>query len=207
MKSLADFASTLKEELEKAKNMGTRKAHAAVYNFVDGLITDSPVREPGRWFKGATSYPTAPPGHFKNNWQVGINEQPNDDIAGGDVSGSLAKDRAAGILTRATVTHKGKKVIHVRNNAKSMKVKKGKRKTNDFEGFGESLSQLPSYAMAIEEGVGMNRDTWTYQLDDKGRANQPGALLARAKLNWVHDIEEVNFGARHAPGVFGEAPE
>lgn len=184
------FAAALKKEVTKAETIGTKIAHKAVYYLASNVIHDSPIRQPQRWRK---KFPDAPPGHYKNNWQIGINVRPETDIPAADPTGEDAKNRAFKELFSNMAL--GKKTIYLINNAKPIKIKKNGKDVRllDIEDEGTVLSQMDSYAMAIEEGVGMDRDTWAYQLDDKG-ITPPGAVLGRATLNWWHHIQEAQFG-------------
>ena len=189
MGAFADaFAEQLKSAVNKAELAGTRVAHKAVYYFLADAVENSPVRMPERWHK---KYPSAAPGHYKNNWQVGINIEPENDIPGSDSSGEAAISRAEEkLLTNITV---GKKTIHLVNNAKSIPAGGNTRST--FDNDGATLSQLESYAQAIEDGVGIERSTWAYELSDRG-ITAPGAVLGRAKVNWGLHVQKAKLGMK-----------
>jgi hypothetical protein len=154
------------------------------------VIENSPVQMPERWYK---NYKKGPAGHYKNNWQIGINIEPENDIPGGDITGTQAESRALNALFSNMKL--GKKTIHLVNNAKSISVKKNgpSMRTIDIEDEGTVLSQLESYALAIEDGIGFGRDTWAYQLADAG-VIRPGAVLGRAKGNWGTHLQNAKEG-------------
>lgn len=182
------FEQAIRKEVTKAETIGTKIAHTAVFHLASDAIHNSPIRLPDRWHK---KYPDAPAGHYKNNWQIGINTRPEYDIGGADATGEEAKNRAHGVLF--SNMRNGAKTIYLANNAKSISQKKQGSYVPDVESEGDSLSELESYAMAIEDGVGVDRDTWSYQLDDRG-ITAPGAVLGRATLNWWHHIQEAKYG-------------
>lgn len=187
MGAFADaFAEQLKSAVTKAETKATRIAHTAVYFLARDVIENSPVQMPERWYK---NYKKGPAGHYKNNWQIGINIEPENDIPGGDITGTQAESRAYEVLFLNIKL--GKKTIHLVNNAKSISVKKNgpSMRIMDIEDEGTVLSQLESYALAIEDGIGFGRDTWAYQLADAGII-RPGAVLGRTKLNWWYHVQE-----------------
>ena len=181
MGAFADaFAKELNKQVIKAETKATRIAHSAAFFLAKDVIENSPVQMPERWFK---NYKKGPAGHYKNNWQIGINEEPENDIPEGDITGTQAQTRAYKALFLNMKL--GKKTIYLVNNAKSISIKKNgpSMRTLDIEDEGTILSQLESYALAIEDGVGLGRSTWTYQLSDAG-VESPGAVLGRARGNW-----------------------
>jgi hypothetical protein len=191
MGAFADaFAEQLKSAVTKAETKGTHIAHTAVYFLARDVIENSPVQMPDRWYK---NYKKGPAGHYKNNWQIGINIEPENDIPGGDITGTQAESRALNALFSNMKL--GKKTIHLVNNAKSISVKKNgpSMRTMDIEDEGTVLSQLESYALAIEDGIGFGRDTWAYQLADAG-VIRPGAVLGRAKGNWGTHLQNAKEG-------------
>jgi hypothetical protein len=187
MGAFADaFAKELNKQVEKAELKATKITHTAVYFLVRDVVENSPVQMPERWFK---DYKKGPAGHYKNNWQIGINAEPENDIPEGDITGQDAENRAYHSLFSNIKL--GKKTIYLVNNAKSISVKKNgpSMRTMDIEDEGTVLSELESYALAIEDGIGFGRSTWTYQLQDRGIA-RPGAVLGRTKLNWWYHVQE-----------------
>lgn len=58
------------------------------------LVDYSPVGDPERWAPPYNYWPKGyEPGHFKNNWQVGIGERPTGIIQGSDPTGQGSIDR------------------------------------------------------------------------------------------------------------------
>lgn len=56
------------------------------------LVIRSPVANPLLWHPPRSRYAHAP-GHFKNNWQVGIDTVPTGEIAGSDPTGAASLER------------------------------------------------------------------------------------------------------------------
>lgn len=83
-------------DILKFKEMSKTKIHAAVRESLlevgRRLVDYSPVGDPATWKE--PYWPAGyEPGHFINNWQVGIGERPTGIIEGSDPSGADSLDR------------------------------------------------------------------------------------------------------------------
>ena len=87
----------------------------AIRSIVVGVLSDlvylSPVGDPGRWKSGS-----APAGytggHFRGNWQVGLNTAPSGEVSGTDASGSKTISAGIGVLAGARI---GDKIVITNN--------------------------------------------------------------------------------------------
>lgn len=176
---MIDFKAALQKVVHTAQVEAHRTARRAIFTFAEEVVDNSPIRQPQRWHK---AYPNAPAGGFKANWQIGINREPTDSLNSTDADGSSTKSRLFDEIFSDGINVKNK-TFYLVNNAKSIKAK-GNKQSEEYV-----LSQLPSYAQAIEYGVGYGRTNYPYQLADKHLGINPGAVLGRATLNWEFHVQ------------------
>lgn len=86
------FSSDMARFITKAKGRLQAVSKESLIEIGRRLVDRSPVGDPPTWHppywpKGYT------PGHFKNNWQVGIDTVPAGEISGSDASGQSSLER------------------------------------------------------------------------------------------------------------------
>jgi hypothetical protein len=156
---MSSISATVDAMLAKAKgNMSAVVTKSLEYQ-LEEIIDRSPVGDPTLW-KHAPKDGVYNPGHFKRNWQVGVNSKPTTELEGEDISGKQVLTECIDVVKSSNPLTT--KTYHIVNNT--------------------------PYAFAVETGIHPltpeSRDTWVINGNKRPDPERPYGVLSLSLQNW-----------------------